>query len=630
MPEQQDPISNSRSPTRERRRIDALEERLQDLAQDQRRLHQQLREILDLLGDQAGTVVDASPPQAAATEPRGPGSLPRRALRAVLRSTLGVAKRLWQASDPARDWFVEVTVDQKPADALPSLGVFYQDAGAPPADSPSMDAMADPRDEHLWWDRSSGTLTVHRGGGESVRHQRVGTVEAVRRTATVDVLMNAGGSDLDAATVELVRLTLAAENLTFLATPGVDGEGHGNVWVRRDLWHPETDIDQRQFDRLLHGRDAVVGKSLGGYGATGLAGMLAAGHYRVSKSHLPYVHRLRPLTGLGHCSPDAATDERALLVILGAPLTGGLEQLAADLPRALGDRYRLIFASTEISDDLQRERLRQLAGAVTTYPLADWLPAEILPSAVEVLACRHRAAAVLHLGEGTSRAAIEDQLSTTDPSMPMIGPPSPACGVSAPQAAAVANRDRVPTELGIPDGAILVTMISDLVARQRPEDFVTLAHRFRQDDRFFFLLVGHGPLAGTVGDLERLLAPDNFRAVSTAPTPDVLAITDIACVLSEDGAFPYFVLNALTAGLPVVATDVDGLGELLAEGPCGVAVPVADLEACEEAIQRLAEEPARRAMGAAGSKLIDHRFRFRKVFATYQQLVDELLLRGGR
>jgi len=579
MPEQQDPTSGRRSPRPIRRRIAALEERLQDLARDQRRLHEQLREILDLLTDagEAGTDGPAAKPPAAAGEPRPrPGnSLARRALRAALRSTLGLLQRLWRASDPARDWFVEVELDRRPAAGLPTVGVVTAD-----------------------------------------------------REAAADVLLAAGGRQaLDDTAAELARLTFAAENLDFLAgPPGFGDDGAGALWVRRELWHPDTGIDRRALARRVRGRGAVVGKSLGGLGASGLPGMVAVGCYRVSKKHLPYRHRVRPLTGLGARQPREQSPNPALLIVLAAALAGGLEQLAADLARTLGDHHRLIFASTRASDELQSARLRQLARAAPyVYPLADWLPAEILPSAVEVLARRHRAAAVLHLGKSEALTAIARQLAGMDPAPPVLAPPAVACGVPRPAPAHPGRRAGVRAELGIPAGAVLVTMLSDLVARQRPEDFVALAHRCRDDARFFFLLVGSGPLAGTVGDLERFLAPGNFRHLAAAADDDVFAATDVACALGEDGDFPAGLLGALAAGVPAVATDVDGLGDLLADGPCGTAVPVADLAAAEEAIRGLAEEAARRALGAAGRRLIERRFLLDQAMAGYRRLVDQAL-----
>ncbi|MEE8524989.1 MAG: glycosyltransferase [Thermoanaerobaculia bacterium] len=590
MPEQQDPTSGRRSPGLTRRRITALEERLQDLAQDQRRLHEQLREILDLLasrGDVRSGDPAASPPAAGTGPRRRPeNSLARRALRFALRSTLGLLKRLWRASDPARDWFVEVELARRPAAELPSLGAVTPDADA----------------------------------------------AAVRQATEADVLVAAGDREaVDGTASELARLAFAAEDLAFLAGPPSCGDGTTSaLWVRRELWHPDTGIDRRALARRVRGRRAVVGKSLGGHQASGLPGMVAVGNYRVSKKHLPYRHRVRPLTGLGARQPIEESPSPVLLIVLGAALAGGLEQLVADLARTPGDGYRLVFASTTTSDELQAERLRQLARAVPrVYPLADWLPAEVLPSAVEFLVRRHRAAAVLHLGKSGLRPAVERQLAGMESPPAVLEPPAVACGVPIPEPVLPRRRGEARAELGVPADAILVTMISDLVARQRPEDFVAVAHRCRDDGRLFFLLAGRGPLAGTVGDLERFLAPGNFRAVSTAPVADVLAASDIACALGEDGDFPAFILAALAAGVPVVATDVDGLGDLVADGPCGTAVPVADLAACEEAIRGMTEEAKRSALGTAGRRLIERRFRVDDVMAGYRRRLDEATRKPG-
>jgi glycosyltransferase involved in cell wall biosynthesis len=566
MADPQDPTSGRRASSVDRRRITALEERLQDLARDQRRLHEQLAGILDLLADRGAPGAVAAPARKGGLPPRPADSLARRALRFALRSTLGLAKRLWRASDPARDWFVEIELDRRPAAALPAVGL----------------APAEPE---------------------------------------ADVLA-VGGPSADPGVRELAGMAFAAEGLDFLVGPP---ELDGALWVRRELWHPGSGIDRRALARRARGRDAVVGKSLGAGcmpAAAGLPGMVAVGRYRVSKKHLPHRHRVRPLTGLG--TPEPAGDSPTLLVVLGAPLCGGLEQTAADLARTLGDGYRLVFASTAASDELQAERLRPLRRlAARVYPLADWLAAEALPSAVEVLARRHRAAAVLHLGKSELLPAVQQQLEGMDPAPPVLEPPPSACGVPLPEPADPGRRDAVREELGVPSGAVLVATIGDLVARQRPEDFVALAHRLRGDDRFFFLLVGRGPLAGTVADLERFLRPGNFRHVATAPADDVLAAADVACALGEDGDFPAFVLAALAAGVPAVATDVDGLGEILAEGPCGVAVPVADLAACEEAVGGLADEAGRRALGDAGRRLVERRFRLDEVMAGYRRRLDE-------
>ena len=64
---------------------------------------------------------------------------------------------------------------------------------------------------------------------------------------------------------------------------------------------------------------------------------------------------------------------------------------------------------------------------------------------------------------------------------------------------------------------------------------------------------------------------------------------------------PVAVLEAMAAGLPVVAADTGGLAEMVAEGETGFLVPPRDVAAFGERLQRLSGDPALRAgMGAAG------------------------------
>ena len=92
-------------------------------------------------------------------------------------------------------------------------------------------------------------------------------------------------------------------------------------------------------------------------------------------------------------------------------------------------------------------------------------------------------------------------------------------------------------------------------------------------------------------------------------------------VLSVHKAFDIFVMSSVTEGLgtslldamacekPIVATGVGGMPEVVVDGKTGLVVPPRDPEAMAEAIVRLlTDEPARRAMGAAGEARVRERF----------------------
>lgn len=73
---------------------------------------------------------------------------------------------------------------------------------------------------------------------------------------------------------------------------------------------------------------------------------------------------------------------------------------------------------------------------------------------------------------------------------------------------------------------------------------------------------------------------------------------------------PNAVLEAMAAGLPVVAVDTGAVGEMVADGQSGLLVPIGDEAALRRAIDRVLGDPAERArMGAASRARFDERYR---------------------
>jgi glycosyltransferase involved in cell wall biosynthesis len=78
---------------------------------------------------------------------------------------------------------------------------------------------------------------------------------------------------------------------------------------------------------------------------------------------------------------------------------------------------------------------------------------------------------------------------------------------------------------------------------------------------------------------------------------DLLAAADLAVVTSRWEARQLFAQEALRAGVPLVATAVGGLPDLL--GDAAVLVPAGDLDALERAVTRLLDDPGLLARYAA-------------------------------
>jgi glycosyltransferase involved in cell wall biosynthesis len=79
------------------------------------------------------------------------------------------------------------------------------------------------------------------------------------------------------------------------------------------------------------------------------------------------------------------------------------------------------------------------------------------------------------------------------------------------------------------------------------------------------------------------------------------AAADITLLMSEFEGSPNVALEAMASSRPVVATDVDGVRELIESGKNGVLVPRGDISGAAEALLALARSESQRlTLGAAG------------------------------
>jgi glycosyltransferase involved in cell wall biosynthesis len=91
--------------------------------------------------------------------------------------------------------------------------------------------------------------------------------------------------------------------------------------------------------------------------------------------------------------------------------------------------------------------------------------------------------------------------------------------------------------------------------------------------------------------------------------PGLYRDADIFCLPSWWEAMPLTVLEAMASGLPVVATDVGDVSEIVLDGVTGLVVPPRDASALASALERVVSDTElRRAMGAAGRRRVAEHF----------------------
>jgi N-acetyl-alpha-D-glucosaminyl L-malate synthase BshA len=146
------------------------------------------------------------------------------------------------------------------------------------------------------------------------------------------------------------------------------------------------------------------------------------------------------------------------------------------------------------------------------------------------------------------------------------------------------------------------------------------------------LLVGDGPQRPEVEALVRTLGLGRQVAFlgEQRQMGRFYAQADLFLLPSEQESFGLAALEALASGVPVVATDVGGLPEVVRHGETGRLVPAGDPRALAEAVlDLLADEPRRLAMGRAARADALARFRPEPVVARVEALYRELLDRTG-
>lgn len=128
------------------------------------------------------------------------------------------------------------------------------------------------------------------------------------------------------------------------------------------------------------------------------------------------------------------------------------------------------------------------------------------------------------------------------------------------------------------------------------------------------LLVGGGPEADR---LQRLVtaAHLNGRVIFTGWLDDsarVYPAIDLCVAASAKEGLPFALLEAMGAGLAVVATDVPGHRDVVRDGETGLLVPAGDEQALAAAIETLMDDPERRRrMGQAGRARVRKEFGIR-------------------
>lgn len=170
-----------------------------------------------------------------------------------------------------------------------------------------------------------------------------------------------------------------------------------------------------------------------------------------------------------------------------------------------------------------------------------------------------------------------------------------------------------------------------MVARfQEPKDHSLLLRAFAALDapHVELFLVGGGPQMTAAQELARelqILDRAHFLG-DRIDVPDLLADSQLFVLLSRYEGLPISILEAMRAGLPVVASDVGGISEEVQDGITGFLVPAQDVQAATGALQTLLDDPQLRSeMGTAGRAKFLNEFTVERMLVQTEQVYKQIL-----
>lgn len=144
---------------------------------------------------------------------------------------------------------------------------------------------------------------------------------------------------------------------------------------------------------------------------------------------------------------------------------------------------------------------------------------------------------------------------------------------------------------------------------------------------FEVVLVGDGPEREALTSLAKSLGvAERIQFVGSVPYDDLparYAEADIYVLSSHAEGMPLVVLEAMASGLPILATEVQGIRELVADGVNGWRFPVNDAETLAAHLARLIQNPAEReALGRASRERVQS-YAWVNIAKAYLELLED-------
>ena len=182
-------------------------------------------------------------------------------------------------------------------------------------------------------------------------------------------------------------------------------------------------------------------------------------------------------------------------------------------------------------------------------------------------------------------------------------------------------------EFGIPEDKLVILMLAQMIYRKG----VDILLRSAVNVDAFLLLAGDGSELGNYRDLARKLGIES-RVCFAGWRNDrsaLLELADILAVPSRDDSCPAVMPEAFYKGVPLVASNTEGLGEYIEHGVNGMLSGVGDVDGLEKNLRMVIEDDVlREKLIAGGKRTYEKKFSKEVVIDNFLNICKEIIRRG--
>jgi glycosyltransferase involved in cell wall biosynthesis len=232
------------------------------------------------------------------------------------------------------------------------------------------------------------------------------------------------------------------------------------------------------------------------------------------------------------------------------------------------------------------------------------------------------------LTDGTFVAseAVRLRIAPPDRIRALVSPTAPVAPVTA------ERRSEARRALGLPERALIVGTVARLDRQKAPEDMVEAFAMLRRRD-VYLAWIGSGTLHAKTERLIRARGlEDRFLLVGERrDVPALLPAFDVFALSSRWEGLPCSVLEAMTCGIPVVASAVNSVPEIVIAGRTGIVTRPKDPGSLARGIEYLLDHPEAAArMAAAAREHLGDQLRVDVLGEELMEVYDTALAMAGR